>query len=1179
MTPSTRLIFMTFPQEWRGGKLKVTVLVLPRGNPLDPLVAGSPAFADASFKIAVRLIPEPGKLPNSADAMPPMDLGIVLPGSRPALFTKLAGLFNIVVAEGVVDPAPAQPPFRKFLPASFRKASGRNRPATPFGVIDDQYGCALKAATTPSAVPLPPPSADVSWGDVLQFAMRQPLLAADLGMRFEAEIDLPDGHAMRPGGWIYTELEAGGDFAAEFAADPDLTASYAARVPALGEGRYLFTPNLIAVATAPGVPPVDDNVLSELDDYADGFARTVHGTQPQTSSVTEDEKHPLPAAKDVGIQLGWDDEQILIWLNRHAMANPEAPGHTPCCVSGYRVDVRVANSGDDFTSLATVHGDIDLDGIPLGAFDGELTVETVPVQFPNNPHYWLPPYFTAWAGGSLVTTNPATVPFDGRPVAEHAPTQYTPVGADTVPLRYGTDYEFRIRLADLSGGGPPPDAVPDPGRRATTVIPFRRFLVPKVPSLQLAPGEIVLPDTASYQVLRPRLGFPEAVFTGAAGAHAALVADIGDSQAEEREPGIPDPDVTELEIRVEVRAPSGEAAPGGYQFLYTTTRSFPVVPGDPLPLDLDFTDIADLAAFPAPPAAGPVPVPTARDVRINLLPVARPRLNYYASEQHRRGIAPLVLNVRRESGDESDLFNVDAPHRHIRALFFQPDAIEEAPLRAAGLRNEAPSAIGGRLADELGLVATGLTLFARQGRRVIMGCSPALRSVLAPDKSAIQFASKDDLVRRWIVGVQAEALRDWTWDGVQPVAFQVMRTLNGVATQAGVIEIVRAVSAVALERPDRSRSYLCFFDAIDPKTADTEFPAEIEVSYRFVPVFRLAEPIGTPDWNLRLPVSTQPLQTPKLQSAGIAFSEYVKADDYSSTEPRRRRLWVEFAQTPADPKDQYYCRVLARASDPVLALPNAPPPLVREDPLPIDPEPVRVILPAQPEDENGLNAMQPLAPAEAGSTRFLVPLPPGLSEDSPELFGLFTYEFRLGHDNRRWSTARGRFGPALRVTGVQHPAPPLPCYVNRTDKLVETSAPFAEVLDGDGIDRFSLPNTEIWFLLYAQVREASATSWRNVLLKRQQGRAPQRPEDGAVRYATAGIALSDTAAVLRDLSLSPDSPLSVLAIEMLPAPLLVQVDAAAPLPHFNRYHDSLGADLGQVRILRTSPLVPVPPAC
>ena len=38
---------------------------------------------------------------------------------------------------------------------------------------------------------------------------------------------------------------------------------------------------------------MDDNVLSEVEDYSDGFARTVHGTQPQTSSVTDHDEHPV----------------------------------------------------------------------------------------------------------------------------------------------------------------------------------------------------------------------------------------------------------------------------------------------------------------------------------------------------------------------------------------------------------------------------------------------------------------------------------------------------------------------------------------------------------------------------------------------------------------------------------------------------------------------------------------------------------------------------------------------------------------------------------------------------------------------------------------------------------------------------------------------------------------------
>ena len=574
------------------------------------------------------------------------------------------------------------------------------------------------------------------------------------------------------------------------------------------------------------------------------------------------------------------------------------------------------------------------------------------------------------------------------------------------------------------------------------------------------------------------------------------------------------------------------------------------------------------------PLTGPIPIPSARDVRISLTAVCGARASYYQSDEHRRGIAPLVLNVRKESSLEADLFDDTlAPARYIRGCYFQPDAIEDSPLRAAGLRNEAPSSISGRLAEEVGLACSGLTLFARQGHRLIAGCSAGLRHVLAPDRSAVQFASKDDLARRWIVVVQAQMLRDWTWDGLEPVAFKVMRVLDGLEEEVGTIEIVRAISPVAIEKADRSRSHLCFFDAIDPKTADAVFPAEIEVSYRFEPAFRQAAAIETPEWSLRLPVSTPPLQTPKLTSAGIAFAPYARSADYSSTDPRRRSLWVEFETPPRDPLDRYFCRVLAHAPDPLLGVVGQPPDLVREHPLPIDPEPVRVILPGQPEDENGLNAMQPLESTEPGATRFLVPFPPGLNADSPELFGMFTYEFRLGHDARRWSTARGRFGPPLRVTGVQHPAPTLPCYVLRTDTMIETGAPFAEGMSEGRDAVIASPNTEMWFMLYAQVREASGAGWRNVLLKRTRGNRPERPPEGSVRYSTAAIELGETAVTLRGLALSPEAPLSVLAVELIPAPLLG--------PRFppNRYADPLGADLGQVRILRSSPLVPVPAAC
>ena len=55
MTPTTRLIFMTFPQAWNASGLKLRVLVLPRGNPLQSLVGAGLSFAGADFRVkAVR---------------------------------------------------------------------------------------------------------------------------------------------------------------------------------------------------------------------------------------------------------------------------------------------------------------------------------------------------------------------------------------------------------------------------------------------------------------------------------------------------------------------------------------------------------------------------------------------------------------------------------------------------------------------------------------------------------------------------------------------------------------------------------------------------------------------------------------------------------------------------------------------------------------------------------------------------------------------------------------------------------------------------------------------------------------------------------------------------------------------------------------------------------------------
>jgi hypothetical protein len=321
------------------------------------------------------------------------------------------------------------------------------------------------------------------------------------------------------------------------------------------------------------------------------------------------------------------------------------------------------------------------------------------------------------------------------------------------------------------------------------------------------------------------------------------------------------------------------------------------------------------------------------------------------------------------------------------------------------------------------------------------------------------------------------------------------------------------------------------------------------------------------------------------------------AADYSATAPRRKALWLEFQEPLDDQADTYFVRVLANGPDPLLveglAAGQRQDTLdILEPPLPIDPEMIRVITPNQSSDTAGLEAMQPLIPAEGANPRhFVVPLPPGLTEESLEMFGFFTYEIRVGHAGSglaNWSTAQARYGRPLRVTGVQHPAPPLKCTVNRQSDGVQIAAPFASPVR-NGLSRaFGFtPRTSMWALLYAQVVQTDGESRRNVLLGARPFLVPQPAVIGAPApifsrdvYGIATFTQKDNQALkytlpprwqgiptlLAALALPDDSPLSVLAVEMLPQ-------------YSDLANNPVDADLGKVRILRTSPLVPVPPIC
>jgi hypothetical protein len=69
-----------------------------------------------------------------------------------------------------------------------------------------------------------------------------------------------------------------------------------------------------------------------------------------------------------------------------------------------------------------------------------------------------------------------------------------------------------------------------------------------------------------------------------------------------------------------------------------------------------------------------------------------------------------------------------------------------------------------------------------------------------------------------------------------------------------------------------------------------------------------------------------------------------------------------------------------------------------------------------------------------------------------------------------------------------------------------------------------------------------------------------------LRYGAAVFAQDEIVRRLAILGLPLDSPLSVIAVELLPEP-------------GSTAHEPLTSQLGEVRIYRTSPLTPVPEIC
>lgn len=1304
----SRFSILTFPQRFDGAALHLRILLVPRlstawnGDPLLPVLADVPSpgdtatpFADADLQLTARALDGLERFPadSAVDFTTPLPAASGIAADARSLFEELVapgpGRFVLSAAPPVLAGEPRPDPIKKYLPRSYRESFLFTGPRAEGAVTDDSYHCAVKARKEPNPFFQETPNT-VSWGQIYAYCLRHHQLARRLGLVREASFPV-EADLFKNGGFLYVDFGAGSEYAAETAADFTFLKRYAARIPPLvaGSERPLFAAVLFPVLfddpVVPGPPAALGNydaVFIEAADYDNGFAKIVHAGQPVSQNLLEEDPDGFAPLTDVGIRLGWDDEQILIWQNRQLKADPTVPKiggkpqrlDAPLGVFGYRVDARVHDDPDpQWHTLVRVRSKapLTLGGIPLGdppaaRWEGELGIEVHPLQLDGDQaagQFWLPAYLAQWNGTSLVLPDEdAAAIYQTENAAGQAANlgrMYDPMGLGSIPLRYSRTYDLRVRLMDATGGGPMEEDESAPDAKAQ--VHFLRHVVPepvRIPDLPRFPDAdldaFFAADTLTIR--RPLLGYPAVVFTGKYADPVPLLQAAAEAAKGKESFGIPDPDVLKVRIDVEVRALgmdnqlslSGREA---WALLYTTHRDFPAGFDQALDIPLEFreanvlrfgdpTGFGDLGATQAEiDALAELVLPRARDIRLTIRAVAGGDPAYFAKGAHIG--KPVQVKVRRESAVEAGLIAPATPGKTIRGLYLRPDPVPafDGALRTLFFQRttgESPAIIQ-RLAEQIGTDHKGLTLVGRRGERVVFGCSRRIRHTLSPDNSSLTFAAKEDLANHWIVAFTLRLDRDWTWDALRHVSFEIFREKrfksdaevddNG-GRPIGDWEVIPTASLQALAQPRRDHTTLIFLDAVEPKSelkqplqpGETRFPDVIVLDYRVEPRF-LGAPEAEPlaPLHLELPVTTPPAQIPRIVSAGLALSAYKRDDTYSATEPRRRFLWLELEEPVRDPHDGYFIRLLATAPDPLLSdnrLETFVPP--EEPPLAIDPELMRVITPGQPDDEAGLPAMTRLLPSATSDRHFLIPLPPGLHDDSPELFGLFTYELRVGHAGI-WSTAQGRFGRPLRSTGVQHPAPTLFCTCLRDEAGLVVEAPFAEaVLNGKNITA-DPPRTGLWALLYAQVRQADGKDWRNVLLDdrelvlrpRVRGRVfdaagkllhidafqnLDAPAQGVTRWTQEEIA-----ALLRELGLPPDAPISVLCVEMMPTLAALRVREApdarthsdlVAAVHTERSGGSSGAaasrgdhpsplsdGLGHFRILRTSPLTPVPAVC
>lgn len=747
---------------------------------------------------------------------------------------------------------------KKYLPESYRNSFNFTGPRHENARTDDSYHCAMRSDKKPV---ITAPKMDVSWGELYAHILRQPLLSKACGMVYATEITV-DKEWFKKGGYLFINVlnEDYGkvqDKSLEDANGPFIK-RYAARIPKLkmGEKRSVFAPILFPVLHHKAIDITDpepqnapwDQIFPEVNEYNDGFAKIVHANQPVSNNLLQEQQDGLHPQRDAGIRMGWDDEQILIWYIRQLGENPNEDGtlkrvDAPLGVFGYCVDVKEDDEADwESLNLVRCSQEYVLNDVNVGNEAGqelELPFQVYPTQPDGTPGsaYWLPMYYGNWLGKSIVMKDSEAAAIYQNDDATISQTDKTPRKVSvsqlfeevptTSKLIYGKTYLFRVRLMDISGGTPSVKLSDDdmnaaPAPNAT--VHFRRYVAPGILRITKpieydkniieyfneTPVTGEFDDAPVIEIKRPLLGYPAVVYTNkyqVAGLDPIqLLKDASAAFKGKSAFGIADPDVTNIEVRVEVEMLKmdnlkSRTGKENYATLYKTTRSFPAGFDDTKSIPVKFIDKPVLNfedttnAFNDPlfnkaalDAMEDIVLPTARRVRVTVRAFCDDDETYFGftseldEKNHldTRYGTPSQLLFYNESNNEAELLLPKENVAPVQALYMQPDP----PLVNDGnpftfllqreINNIQPDIVQ-RLAAQFGVESKGLTLVSKKGERVVFGCSNRIKHTLAPDHSSITFASKADLINHWIGVLTYKLNRDWTWNALEDVSFKISR--------------------------------------------------------------------------------------------------------------------------------------------------------------------------------------------------------------------------------------------------------------------------------------------------------------------------------------------------------------------------------------------------------------------